>query len=130
MLRQEPFDTNRELWNKVRELIRFRTSHPALLRNAVDCFYFHPDFDENDAERVFAYCRSRGKQLGRYDQVVVIANLGPQDFPKFSLPWHWRDASRLREIAPPTYRTELHVYDHGHWANLSLAPFQVRVFAT
>ena len=128
--RRDQWPNNRELWNKVRELIRFRTSHPALLRNAVDCFYFHPDFDENDAERVFAYCRSRGKQLGRYDQAVVIANLGPQDFPEFSLPWHWRDASRLREIAPPTYRTELHVYDHGHWANLSLAPFQVRVFAT
>jgi len=33
-------------------------ARPALQRDEVEFFYFHPQFDDNDAPRVFAYCRS------------------------------------------------------------------------
>ena len=52
---------NAALKANVAKLIQLRTSHPALQRNEVEFFYFHPQFDDNDAPRVFAYCRSGGQ---------------------------------------------------------------------
>ncbi len=54
------FAANSQLKANVAGLIRLRTSDPALQRNEVECFYFHPQFDSNDSPRVFAYCRSGG----------------------------------------------------------------------
>lgn len=127
--RRDTWPNNRALWDQVSALIHLRTSHPALLRNETEFFYFHPEFDENHGTRVFAYCRSRGEALGHRDQIVVVANLGAQDFPGFHLPWHWQDRPRVREIAPPQHHAPLHWHDDGS-IRLSLAPFQVRVFAT
>jgi len=52
------FSGNAALKADVGKLIQLRTSHPALQRNEIAFFYFHPQFDENDAPRVFAYCRT------------------------------------------------------------------------
>jgi 1,4-alpha-glucan branching enzyme len=119
---------NNALWEHVRDLISLRKAHPALLRNELEFFYFHPSIDENQAEAVFAYCRTRGAPLGHHDQVVVVANAGGQGYQEFHLPWPWRDRGRLREIAPPDHRAELELSGDG-WAKLSIAPFQARVFA-
>jgi 1,4-alpha-glucan branching enzyme len=127
--RRDDWPNNRDLWDKVSALVHLRTSHPALLHNETEFFYFHPGFDENQGARVFAYCRTRGRPLGRWDQVVVVANLGQQDFPTFHLPWHWQDRSRVREVSPPQYHAPLGWRDDG-WICLSLAPFQVRAFTT
>ncbi len=121
------YPNNHALRSGVGKLIKQRTSHPALLRNEIDFFYFHPTIDETDGERVFAYARTRGEPLGRQQQVVVVANVGPSDYPQFDLPWHWPDVT---EIAPPTYKMDLHIPASQTWARLSLAPYQVRVFAT
>ena len=81
---------NAALKASVAKLIQLRTSHPALQRNEVEFFYSHPQFDDNDAPRVFAYCRSGGKPLGNAGQLIVIANMGPQPFPTYNLPgWRW-----------------------------------------
>jgi 1,4-alpha-glucan branching enzyme len=128
--RRDRWENNRRLCADVGRLIELRKSHPALLRNEVEFFYFHPAIDENDGHRVFAYCRSRGKKLGSRRQVVVVANAGRHDFGEFHLPWYWRNAAHLEEVAPPTYRAPLDLVPGGDWARLSLAPFQVRVFTT
>jgi 1,4-alpha-glucan branching enzyme len=82
---QDPVQWNRAAWlgnaalkANVAKLIQLRTSHLALQRNEVEFFYSHPAFDDNDAPRVFAYCRSGGQPLGTAGQVIVIANMGPQ----------------------------------------------------
>ena len=46
------FTANAQLKANVAGLIRLRTSHPALQRNEVNFFYFHPQFDANDAPRL------------------------------------------------------------------------------
>jgi pullulanase/glycogen debranching enzyme len=120
---------NKALWNNVRDLIELRKHHPALLRNEITFFYFHPSIDENRGEAVFAYSRTRGESLGRDDQVIVVANFGGTAYGEFHLPWPWRNRGRLREIAPPTYRAELELVGFD-WAKLSIAPFQARVFAS
>lgn len=120
---------NSALWEHVRDLIALRKSHPALTRNDFEFCYFHPRIDEPQGEGVFVYSRTRGAPLGYNDQVVVVANMGGQGFDEFHVPWPWRDRGRLREIAPPDHRAELALVDGG-WAQLSIAPFQTRVFAT
>ena len=60
------YPVNAALMAQVGNLIRLRTTHPALQRNEVDCFYFHPQFDADVAPRVFAYCRTNGQALGNY----------------------------------------------------------------
>ena len=75
-------------------LFSYATSHPALQRDEVDFFYFHPQFDNNVAPRVFAYCRTGGKALGTPGQVVVVANMGPDVFPVYNIPgWPWQGAA-------------------------------------
>jgi 1,4-alpha-glucan branching enzyme len=127
--RREASGNNLDLWQKVAELIAVRKSHPALARNETEFFYFHPDFDRPDGARVMAFCRTHKRPLGDPDQVTVIANLGPQGFESFILPWHWPDLYRVVEIAPPQQHALLQANDAGS-VRLSLAPFQVRVFAT
>ncbi len=119
---------NRDLWLKVAELIALRIEHPALTRNETEFLHFHPDFDRNDGAKVFVYCRTGGVGLGDSDQIVVVGNIGPQSYARYDLPWYWNLAA-VTEIAPPQHCAPLEQNDGGS-ARLSLAPYQVRVFAT
>jgi len=122
------FSRNAELKGNVAKLIQLRTSHLALQRNEVECFYFHPQFDDNDSPRVFAYCRTGGQPLGVSGQVIVIANMGPQPFPIYVIPgWRWGGAT-LTEIGYPNAAP---LYNPITGAlSLSLNPFEARVFKT
>ncbi len=120
---------NRDLWNRVAELIKLRTTHPALGRNDTTFLHFHPDFDRDQGARVFAHCRTRGAALGSSEQVVVIGNIGPQSYSGYNLPWHWMNLGSVTEVAPPQQGGVLEQNDSGS-IRLSLAPYQVRVFTT
>jgi 1,4-alpha-glucan branching enzyme len=122
------FAANSQLKANVAGLIRLRTSHPALQRNEVECFYFHPQFDGNDAPRVFAYCRTGGATLGQPSQVVVVANMGPQSYSVYNIPnWPW-NGSALTEVG---YPAALPTWNSGSgMLSLALGPFAVRVFQT
>ncbi|PVV16682.1 MAG: hypothetical protein B6D77_00675, partial [gamma proteobacterium symbiont of Ctena orbiculata] len=120
---------NRDLWNKVAELIALRTEHPALTRNETAFIHFHNDFDRNQGAKVFVYCRTRGVPLGADNQIVVVGNIGTHDFTGYNLSWYWMDLDSVKEIAPPQQGARLEQNDAGS-VRLSLAPFQVRVFAT
>lgn len=122
------FRGNAALYANVAKLIQLRVSHPALQRNEVEFFYFHPQFDDNVAPRVFAYCRTQGLPPGNSNQVVVIANMGPDSFPSYDIPgWRW-GASPLTEIGYPTAAP---AYSGLAGAlNLSLSPYSARVFTT
>jgi 1,4-alpha-glucan branching enzyme len=120
---------NRDLWHKVTELITMRTKHPALTRNETEFLHFHPDFDHNDGAKVFIYCRTGGVGLGARDQIVVVGNIGPQSYAQYILPWYWLDLDVVEEIAPPQHHAPLEHNDAGS-VRLSLAPYQIRVFAT
>jgi 1,4-alpha-glucan branching enzyme len=120
------FTANSELLTNVTALIRLRTSHPALQRNEVEFFYFHPQFDDNDSPRVFAYCRTAGQPLGSPGQVVVIANMGPQSYSVYNIPVWPRGASTLTEVGYPATPPS-----PGSGAlSLALDSFGVRVFRT
>jgi len=122
------FQGNAELKANVAKLIQLRTSHPALQRNEVAFFYFHPQFDDNDSPRVFAYCRSGGQPLGTSSQVIVVANMGPQAFPSYDIPgWRWGN-SVLTEIGYP-HNASAYNPMTGTFS-LSLNPFEARVFKT
>ena len=119
---------NAALKANVAKLIQLRTSHPALQRNEVEFFYFHPQFDNNDAPRVFAYCRTGGQPLGTSGQVIVIANMGPQPFPTYNIPgWRW-SGSALTEIGCPNGAPAYN--GMTGMLSLSLDPFEARVFKT
>jgi 1,4-alpha-glucan branching enzyme len=120
---------NAALLANVSQLIHLRASHPALQRNEVSCFYFHPEFDQNFAPRVFAYCRTAGKTLGTTGQVVVIANMGAANYASYDVPsWPW-GALPLAETG--TLTTGPVSYNSATGAlSLSLGPFAVRVFRT
>jgi len=120
------FRGNADLKANVAKLIQLRTSHPALQRNEVQAFYFHPQFDNDNSPRVFAYCRTGGQPLGASGQVIVIANMGPQSFPNYDIPgWRWGGAA-LTEIGgantAPGYNPMTGTL------SLSLDSFQARVF--
>jgi len=122
------FRGNAALWANVGKLIQLRVSHPALQRDEVECFYFHPQFDDNVAPRVFAYCRTAGLPLGNAGQVIVIANMGPDSFPSYDIPgWRW-GASALNEIGYPATAPAYNGITGA--LNLSLNPFSARVFTT
>jgi hypothetical protein len=116
---------NAALLANVGKLVHLRTSHPALQRNEVDFFYFHPQFDANGAPRVFAYCRTGGQSLGSNNQVVVIANMGGADYANYDIPnWPW--ASALTEVGGMSTGTAS--YNAGSGVlSLPLPPFNVRV---
>ena len=122
------FAANSQLKANVAKLIALRTSHPALQRDEVEFFYFHPQFDGNDAPRVFAYCRTGGKPLGSPGQVIVIANMGPQSYSVYQIPgWPW-NGSALTEVG---YPAALPAWDSGSGTlSLALDPFAARVFQT
>ena len=63
----------------VTNLIRLRTQHPALQRNEIAFFYFHPQFDDTNGSRVFGYARTAGNGIGNSGQVIVLANMGAQN---------------------------------------------------
>jgi 1,4-alpha-glucan branching enzyme len=130
---QDPVQWNRAsyqgnalLKSNVAKLIQLRTSHSALQRNEVDCFYFHPQFDDDNSARVFAYCRSAGQPLGVSGQVIVIANMGAQPYPNYDIPgWRW-GASGLTEIG---YANPAPAYNAMTGSlSLSLNSFEARVF--
>ena len=122
------FRGNSDLRANVAKLIQLRTSHSALQRNEVEAFYFHPQFDDNDSPRVFAYSRTAGQPLGTSGQVIVIANMGPQSFPNYDIPgWRWGSLV-LTELgypnAAPAYNAMTGLL------SLSLNAFEARVFKT
>jgi 1,4-alpha-glucan branching enzyme len=125
------FPGNYTLQNQVGRLIALRASHPLLQRNEVQFFYFHPQFDDNDAPRVFGYARTAGSPVGNIRQVIVMANMGPQKFPSYDVPdWPWRalPVTEIGEMGPLTDRP---IYDAGSGGlTLGLDAFQVRVFTT
>jgi len=119
---------NAQLQASVAGLIRLRTSHPALQRDEVAFFYFHPQFDGDDSPRVFAYCRTGARPLGATGQVIVIANMGPQAYPVYNIPgWPW-NGSALQEIG---YSGSTPAWNPGTgMLSLSLDAFSARVFRT
>lgn len=119
---------HKTLRDRVGQLIALRTEHPALQRNEVEFFYFHPTIDDNNGMRVFAYCRTGGQLLGKSGQVVVVANTGPDNFANFNLPWFWPIIGQLEEHGAPQGGSSPQLAFGG--LSLSLAPFQVRVFST
>lgn len=118
---------HRETAAAVADLIWLRNGHPALHRNEVEFLHFHPTIDANEGRRVFAYCRTAGRPLGGSGQVVVIANAGGEDYPRYEVPWPWTQTWTERGRRPGA--AELHAFGNGA-AALSLAPFEVRVFET
>jgi 1,4-alpha-glucan branching enzyme len=122
------FQANAALLANVGGLIGLRTSHPALQRNEVVFFYFHPQFDDNVAPRVFAYCRTNGQALGTPGQVAVIANMGPDVFPIYNVPaWPWAGAV-LTEVGYPAAAPVWNAATGE--LSLSLNAFSARVFRT
>ena len=117
---------NAALQGRVGQLILLRTTQPALQRNEIDFFYFHPAFDSNNGPWVFAYARTNGAALGSSGQVIVIANMCGQSFPGFALPsWPW-NAQPLTETG---FGSGTSAYDAGsNTFTVSLNAFQVRVF--
>lgn len=113
----------------IADLVALRTDHPALHRDDVDLFHLHPTIDLPAADggaRVFAYCRTAGRPLGSGGQVVVVANAGPQGFPRYGVPWPWHGWTERGARAGASPLVGL---GHG-WADIALAPFEVRVFET
>jgi hypothetical protein len=120
------FRANAALQSMVGRLIQLRTSHAALQRNETDFFYFHPQFDANEAPCVFAYCRTGGLPAGSPGQVVVVANMGPAAFPSYFIPgWPWQNEP-LTEIG---YTATAPAVNAGG-LTLSLDGFSARVFTT
>jgi 1,4-alpha-glucan branching enzyme len=116
---------HRETAAAVRDLIWMRHGHPALHRNEVEFFHFHPTIDQDDDRRVFAYCRTGGRPLGAGAQIAVVANLAAEEYPSYVVPWPWTGASTERGARPGA--TPLRPSGDGTTA-LSLQPFEVRVF--
>jgi hypothetical protein len=123
----------RELLARVRDLIRLRTTHAALHRNEVEFFGFnapgnpgfHPTFDENGGERLFAYCRTGGRPLGTAGQVVVVANCSRQGYPVVWVDWPWGYRTSLQERGGSGAAMP---FVAGSRARMPLRPFEARVF--
>jgi 1,4-alpha-glucan branching enzyme len=116
---------HRETAAAVTDLIWMRHGHPALHRNDVEFFHFHPTIDENDGRRVFAYCRTAGHPIGASGQIVTVANLGAHNYPSYVVPWPWMRPWSERGPRPGT--TPIQTPGDGS-AILSLQPFEARVF--
>jgi 1,4-alpha-glucan branching enzyme len=129
--RRLSFPGNRALQDQVGRLITLRARHSSLQRNEVEFFYFHPQFDANNAERVFGYARTGGTPIGNVGQVVVLANMGPQKFPTYDIPnWPWQ-ALPITEVGAMGPFTDRAAFDTGRQVlSVGLDAFQVRVFTT
>jgi 1,4-alpha-glucan branching enzyme len=117
----------------VTNLIRLRTQHPALQRNEIAFFYFHPQFDDNAGPRVFGYARTAGNAIGNSGQVIVLANMGAQKFPSYVVPnWPWGGralAEAATPGAPGPMPPPAPTFDAAtNSLALALDAFQVRVF--
>jgi len=117
---------NNALRTNIAELIHLRVEHPALTRNEVSFFYFHPQFDDNNAPRVFAYCRSAGLGPGNAGQVIVVANMGPTAYPSYDIPgWPWEG----RAVVETGYSSPRPIWNPMTKSlTLKLDAFQARVF--
>ena len=89
-----------------------------------------PIWTSNDGPWVFAYARTGGRPLGSRDQVAVVVNAGGQRFPEYWIDWPWGETDRIREHAAPPASDRPQFPSNTHRAALSLAPLQVRAFAT
>jgi pullulanase/glycogen debranching enzyme len=113
----------------VTALVKLRTTHPALQRNEIGFFHFHPQFDDNSGVRVFGYARTGGTATGNTGQVIVLANMGSEKFPVYDIPgWPWGTIG-LTEIgnpgaSPPDFNPETGIL------SLALDAFQVRLFTS
>jgi 1,4-alpha-glucan branching enzyme len=115
---------------RVSQLVALRKAHPALQREAFALFYTHPAFDQDGAPRVFAYARLGTNPLGNANQVIVIGNLGPDDFPAYEIPaWPWGQLA-LAESAAAAVATPPSIAPGGTTLSISLRPFEVRVFTS
>jgi hypothetical protein len=125
--RRSLFSGNAALQASVSKLILLRTTHPALQRNEIDFFYFHPRFDNDPGCRVFGYCRTAAAPLGGAGQVIVLANMGPDKFHVYEVPsWPWAGMA-LSEICA----ADVPMYDPARDVlSLGLDAFQVRVFTS
>jgi 1,4-alpha-glucan branching enzyme len=122
------YSSNAALLTDVGALIRLRTSHAALQRDEISAFYFHPQFDDDNAPRVFAYCRTAGQALGSSGQVIVIANMGAADYPTYVIPnWPWGNKP-LKETG--TITSGEISFDGGSGSlSLAIGAFAARVFS-
>lgn len=125
---------HRELLTRLRQLTQLRTCNAALQRNEVVFFGlstdnpgFHPTFDENEGERVFAYCRTGGKDLGAPGQVIVVANCSNRSYPSFQIENCWY-GFRNQLIEHGGIKQPMPSIT-GNSLNLELRRFQVRVFS-
>jgi 1,4-alpha-glucan branching enzyme len=118
---------NKALRENVADLIHLRVEHPALARNEASFFYFHPQFDDNDAPRVFAYFRTAGLAPGNAGQVIVVANMGAAAYPSYDIPgWPWE----ARPMVEYGYSSAQPVWNAvTKLLTLKLDAFQTRVFA-
>jgi hypothetical protein len=113
------------LRKQITELIKLRTSHPALHRNEVDFFYVHPRFDDNNEARVFAYCRTGGMNLGSPGQIIIVANCG-QSYASFKINgWSWGSQTLTEYGGTKQSLPKI----NGNEAELELLAYQVRVFS-
>jgi 1,4-alpha-glucan branching enzyme len=117
----------------VANLIRLRAQHPALQRNEISFFHFHPQFDNTQGCRVFAYARTAGNRIGNSGQVVVLANMGAEKFPAYVIPdWPWGGRALTEAAnpgAPGPMPPPAPFYDGtSNSLTLALDAFQVRVF--
>ena len=101
------------------------------MRNEVEFFYFHPQFDGNSTPPVFSYARTGQDPVGSRGQVIVLANMGQEKFPRYvvpDLPWAARPIVEIGAMGP---FTEPPLYGlQGQGLALGLDAFQVRVFTT
>lgn len=126
---------HKEVLNRIRSLIKLRVSEPCLQRNEVWFFGlrgcpdgdgFHPTFNDNDGERVFAYCRTSGNRVGTSGQVAVVSNAGPKPYPDgFIIEWPWGTGLPVNEIGGLGQRP---LQVTSQLADLMLKPFQTRIF--
>src|SRR4051794_24137342 len=113
----------------IAQLVALRTSHPSLQRDEVEITYVHPAIDDNDGVRVFAYCRMAGRPAGSPGQVVVVANMGPHEFPAFDLPWPWQGGTDVREQGAPAAGAPLRVRAHDGSGGPPLSPLPAPRFS-
>jgi 1,4-alpha-glucan branching enzyme len=123
------YPANGALRTRVGDLIQLRTTQPALQRNEIQFFYFHPTFDQDGGTWVFGYARTNGAPLGSPGQVIVLANMCGQSFASFGFAgWPWNAAPAGERGASGNGTS---AYDAGsNVFSASLQAFQVRVFVS
>lgn len=132
-----------ELLQRVKQLIQKRKTVASLQQNEVAFFGyenggFHPSFNDNSGERVFAYYRTGGRSVDEGGQVAVVCNAGPTAYlaseepasdKAFWLKWPWSESRPVEEIGRPEGQQPILFTknDKGE-VEIELKPFQTRVF--